>query len=218
LSILNEGGMKKRLLALVMGAVVLALPALASADTVKVGNLEKKPLKYSVRCGSGDWMLDTLNPLQNKNWTCKNSEVSLQIGTTNSDGSVTEKTIALRDGITYALVKPGNTDDYTAYDTNLMVVVVNASTRKLTFTRSCSRVASTPMTVAAKDYSWVYAGSPPQCSPYTASIETDATDGSQTTVSRPMTLGNIYTINWNDARQAWDIQEARQGGGATNGN
>jgi opacity protein-like surface antigen len=210
--------MKKRLLALVMGAVVLALPALASADTVKVGNLEKKPLKYSIRCGSGDWTLDTLNPLQNKNWTCKNSEVSLQIGTTNSDGSVTEKTIALKDGITYALVKPGNTNDYTAYDTNLMVVVVNASTRKLTFTRSCSRVASKALTVAAKDYSWVYAGSPPECSPYTASIETDANDGSQTTVSRPMTLGNIYTINWNDAHQAWDIQEARQGGGATNGN
>ena len=210
--------MKKRLLALVMGAVVLALPALASADTVKVGNLEKKPLKYSVRCGSGNWKLDTLNPLQNRNWTCANSRVSLQIGTTNDDGSVTEKTIALRDGVTYALVKPGNTNDYIAYDTNLMVVIVNTSSRKLTFTRSCGRVASTALTVAAKDYSWVYAGNPPECSPYTAAIETNANDGSQTTVSRPMALGNIYTINWNDARQAWDITEARQGGGATNGN
>jgi hypothetical protein len=211
--------MKKRLVALVMGAVVFALPALASADSVKVGNLEKKPLKYSVRCGSdGAWKLDTLNPLQNRNWTCANSKVWLQIGTTNNDGSVTEKTIALNNGITYALAKPGNTNDYTAYDTNLMVVVVNSSSRKLTFTRSCSGVATTAMTIAPKDYSWIYAGSPPVCSPYTASIETDASDGSQTTVSRPMALGNIYTINWNDARQAWDIQEARQGAGATNGN
>jgi hypothetical protein len=210
--------MKKRLLALVMGAVVLALPVLASADTVKVGNLEKKPLKYSVRCGSGDWTLDTLNPLQNKNWTCANSRVSLQIGTTNGDGSVTEKTIALTDGVTYALVKPGSTNDYIAYDTNLMVVIVNSSSRTLTFTRGCNGVAPAAATVAAKDYTWVFAGNPPVCSPYTASIETNASDGSQTTVSRPMALGNIYTINWNDARQAWDIQEERQGAGATNGN
>ncbi len=210
--------MKKRVLAFVMGAVVVALPALASADTVKVGNLEKKPLKYSVRCGDGNWKLDTLNPLQNRNWTCANSQVSLQIGTTNSDGSVTEKTIALRNGITYALVKPGSTNDYTAYDTNLMIVIVNASSRKLTFTRSCSNMSPAALTVAAKDYSWVYAGSPPQCSPYTASIETNGSDGSQTTVSRPMALGNIYTLNWNDARQAWDIQEARQGADATNAN
>lgn len=211
--------MKKRLLALVMGAVVVALPALASADTVKVGNLEKKPLKYSVRCGpDGTWKLDTIDPLQNRNWTCANSQVYLQIGTTNNDGSVTEKTIALKDGITYALAKPGSTNDYTAYDTNLMVVVVNASSRQLTFSRACNGVSATSMTVAPKDYSWIYAGSPPVCSPYTASIATSAGDGSQTTISRPMALGNIYTINWNDARQAWDIQEARQGAGATNAN
>jgi hypothetical protein len=210
--------MKKRLLALVMGAVVVAFPALASADSVKVGNLEKKPLKYSVRCGDGVWKLDTLNPLQNRNWTCADSRVSLQIGTTNSDGSVTEKTIALRNGVTYALVKPGSTNDYTAYDTNLMVVVVNASSRSLKFSRSCANVAPTTMTVAAKDYSWIYAGNPPVCSPYTASIETNASDGSQTTVSRAMALGNIYTLSWNDARQAWDIQQAQQGANATNAN
>ncbi len=208
--------MKKRLLALGMGAVVFALPALASADKITVGNLEKKPLKYSVRCGSGNWTLDTLNPLQNRNWTCANSAVSLQIGTTNSDGSVTTKVIALRNGVTYALAKPGSTNDYTAFDTNLMVVVVNTSTRKLTFTRACNGVAPAASTVAAKDYTWFYAGSPPVCSPYTASVETNASDGSQTTISRPMALGNIYTMSWNDARQAWDIQEARQGSGATN--
>jgi hypothetical protein len=210
--------MKKRLLALVMGAVVVALPALASADTIKVGNLEKKPLKYSVRCGDGAWKLDTLNPLQNRNWTCADSRVSLQIGTTNSDGSVTEKTIVLQNGVTYALVKAGSTNDYTAYNTNLMLVVVNASSRSLKFSRSCANVAPTTMTVAAKDYSWIYAGNPPQCSPYTASIETNASDGSQTTVSRPMVLGNIYTLNWNSARQAWDIEEAQQGANATNAN
>jgi hypothetical protein len=99
-----------------------------------------------------------------------------------------------------------------------MVVIVNSSSRTLTFTRGCNGVAPAAATVAAKDYTWVFAGNPPVCSPYTASIETNASDGSQTTVSRPMVLGNIYTINWNDARQAWDIQEARQGAGATNGN
>lgn len=206
----------KKLFALVMGAAVVAFPLLASADTVKVGNLEKKALKYSVRCGQdGNWKLDTIDPLQNRSWTCANSAVWLQIGTTNSDGSVTQKVIALRNGVTYALAKPGSTNDYTAYDTSLMVVVVNASSRKLTFSRACNGVRATSMTVSPKDYSWIYAGSPPVCSPYTASIETNASDGSQTTISRPMALGNIYTINWNDARGAWDIQEARQGANST---
>jgi len=208
--------MSKRILALMLGALFLALPAIASADTVKVGNLEKKPLKFSLRCGDGEWSLFTLNPLQNKDWSCANTTVSLQIGTTNSDGSVTEKTFNLRNGITYALVKPGSTNDYVAYDTNLMVVIVNTSSRNLTFTRACSRVSPTAMTVAAKDYSWVYAGNPPVCSPYMASIETNASDGSRTTLSRPMALGNLYTMTWNDARQAWDIQAERQGGGTAN--
>jgi hypothetical protein len=209
--------MTKRILALALGALFLALPAIASADTVKVGNLEKKPLKFSLRCGDGNWSLFSLDPLQNKDWSCANTSVSLKIGTTNSDGSVTEKTLNLRNGVTYALVKPGSTNDYVAYDTNLMVVVVNTSTRPLTFTRSCGNVSPTAMTVAAKDYSWIYAGSPPVCSPYMASIATNASDGSQTTLSRPMALGNLYTMTWNDARQAWDIQAQRQGGGTANG-
>jgi hypothetical protein len=208
--------MKKRLLALVMGALAFALPAIASADSIKVGNLEKKPLKFFLRCGSGDWNLFTLAPIQNKSWSCANTRVSLKIGTTNPDGSVTEKEISLRDGGIYALVKPGSTNNYVAYDTNFMVVVINASSRKLRFTRACSNLSATSMSVAAKDFTWIYAGSPPVCSPYTASIETNASDGSRTTVSRPMALGNVYTINWNEARQAWDIQAQRSGGGEAN--
>ncbi|HEX3469487.1 MAG TPA: hypothetical protein VHT05_15505 [Candidatus Elarobacter sp.] len=206
----------KKLFALVMGAAVVALPLAASADTVKIGNLEKKPLKFSLRCGNGKYSLFSLNSLQNKNWTCANSAVSLQIGTNNSDGSVTEKEYSLKSGGEYALVKPGGEHDYVAYDTNLMVVVVNTSSHSLVFNYSCSNVSPTSLTVAAKDFGWIYAGSPPECSPYTAAIETNGSDGSKTTVSRPLALGNLYTLSWNDARQAWDIQEQRQGANATN--
>jgi len=42
-----------------------------------------------------------------------------------------------------------------------MVVIVNSSSRKLTFTRACNGVAPAAATVAPKDYTWVFAGNPP---------------------------------------------------------
>jgi len=212
----KTGAMKKHLLAFVMGALAFVLPAIASADSVTVVNLEKTPLKFFLRCGSGDWgSVLTLPPIDHKGWTCANSRVSLKIGTTNPDGSVTEKEISLTDGGIYALVKP-STNNYVALDMNFMVVVRNASSLKLNFTRACGNVEAKRMSVAAKDFTWIFAGNPPECSPYTASIETNANDGSRTTVARPMALGNFYTINWNGARQAWDIQAERSSGGAAN--
>lgn len=201
--------MTKRILALALGALVFALPAIARADTVTVGNLEKKPLKFSLRCGNGDWSLFTLNSLQNKNWTCANSRVSLQIGTTNADGSITEKTSSLQNGVTYALVKSGNTNDYIAYDTRYMIVVINTSKRSLKYVRTCSGSSST-ITVAAADYAWAYAGDPPDCNAYSVAIATTGNDGSETTISKSLALGSVYSLSWSDQRQAWDISGAKQ--------
>jgi hypothetical protein len=74
-------------------------------------------------------------------------------------------------------------------------------------------VAARTLRVQPNDFSWIYFGTRPQCSPFVASIDTMANDGSKTTIARPLVGENLYTLSWNDGRQAWDIQAVRQGGG-----
>lgn len=216
--------MMMRLTALLTGVLAFAslLPVPARADSgVQIGNLEKKPLNFSLRCaGGGDWHTFSLNSLDYKwydasswNGNCGSDRYELRIGTRESDGSVMEKTLPLVTGQSYALVKQGTTNAYYAYDIRRMVVVANKSSRQLTFHYGCSGVAQKTARVSSNDFIWIYAGDPAVCSPYQASVDTTGNDGSTTTITRPMALQNIYLLSWNDTRQAWDIQETKQGGG-----
>ena len=208
--------------ALLSGALLCMVPSAASADTgIQIGNLEKKALKFSLHCaGDNDWHSFSLNSIEYKwfsegdwNGSCNSGSYELRIGTTERDGSVTEKIVQLSRGQSYALVKPGSTNDYTAYDIRRMVVLVNQSTRQLSLAYGCSGVAARTLRVPPNDFSWIYFGTRPQCSPFVASIDTMANDGSKTTIARPLVGENLYTLSWNDGRQAWDIQAVRQGGG-----
>ena len=209
--------------AVVAGALLCGIPSVASADTgIQIGNLGKKPLRFSLHCaGDSAWHAFTLNSLDYKwfsegdwNGDCNSGAYELRIGTTEPDGSVTEKVVRLTRGESYALVKPGSTNDYTAYDIRRMVVLVNKSSRQLSLSYGCPGVQSRTLRVSSNDFSWIYFGSSPQCSPFVASIDTTANDGSRTTIARPLIGQNLYLLSWNDGRQAWDIQTIRQGGGA----
>jgi hypothetical protein len=212
---------------LALGAALTAMllcmvPSVAQADTgIQIGNLEKKPLKFSLRCaGDSAWHPFSLNSIEYKwfsegdwNGNCDSGSYELRIGTTERDGSVTEKIVAMQRGESYALVKPGSTNDYTAYNIRSMVVLVNQSSRQLTLSYGCSGVSSRTLRVNPNDFSWIFFGARPACSPFVASIETTANDGSKTTIARPLVGQNLYTLNWNSGRQAWDIETVRQGGG-----
>jgi hypothetical protein len=213
--------------AVVMTALLSVAPPAARADTgVQIGNLEKKTLKFSLRCaGDNSWHTFSLNSIEYKwfdapdwNGSCNSGSFELRIGTTEADGSVTEKVVPLRNGESYALVKPGGTNDYTAYDIRSMVVIANKSDRQLALTWGCSGVTPRTLRVSPNDFSWIHFGTPPQCSPYMASIDTTANDGSKTTIARPLVGQNLYVLSWNSGRQAWDIQTVRQGGGAAAAN
>ena len=46
-----------------------------------------------------------------------------------------------------------------------------------------------------------------------ASIETVVNDGTKKILSKPLTPNDAYALSWNSARQVWDIQVEKQGGG-----
>jgi len=221
--------MRQRSIAMLVLAGLFAFapafaPLAAGADgSVQVGNLYTSSLKFSLRCvGDSDWHEFSLDSVAYKNYSAASwngscdGDYQLRIGTTKSDGSVNENVVRLKPGHGYVLAKPGDTMEYTAYDARTMVVILNKSSRQLKFTYGCSGVAQRPLTVAARNITWIHFGSPPECSPYMASIETTANDGSSTTVSKPLVPDNAYSLSWNDARQAWDIQVEKQGGGQAN--
>jgi hypothetical protein len=197
-------------------------PTAAKADgTVQIGNLYTGSLKFSLHClGDNDWHEFSLNSLQfnsyssaNWNGNCGGSDYELRIGTNMSDGTVSESVVRLSPGQNYVLAKPGDTNKYTAYDARTMIVLINQSTRTLSLSYACSGDSSTNLSVSAQNYSWIHLGSTCKL-PLTASIETLANDGSKTILSRPLAPENTYTLSWNDTRQAWDIEAAKQGGGA----
>jgi hypothetical protein len=214
--------MNIRLIALLAGALTVMAPAMAKADSnaTWIYNVEPTPLRFTVRCITGDtsWHELQVGPgayrsVYADDWKgyC-GSSYEASFGTNQSDGSVTQQFARLASGHVYVLVKTRSVG-YTVHDGNAMIVVANASSRPLPLNIFCSNVAGTRLPVGANARSWMYTGNPSACSPYFGSV-VDVAGQPAALPTTPMPNGYIYTLTWNDDAQSWNMRSTRLGTGA----
>ncbi|HEX3549224.1 MAG TPA: hypothetical protein VHT53_02550 [Candidatus Elarobacter sp.] len=201
--------------ALLAGALVLMMPAIARADNpVAIGNAEATTVSFSIRCIQGSdtgWHQFSLQPGEYK-WFNSNlwgqadlcpGIFEMSIPTQQANGSVTRQLIRLDSNETSYVIVKTRSVGYYAHPARTMIVVTNDSSRAVSMNYKCAPSSWAQMYLAPGATSWVYTGERP-CSPYVAAIiEQSGQDATLPTT--PLPPGYIYTLRWNDAAGRWNL-------------
>lgn len=208
--------MNVRMSALLAGALVLSMPAIARADNpVAIGNVEPAPVSFSIRCVAGSetgWHPFTLQPGEFK-WF--NSDLwgqsdlcpgifQMSIPTQQANGSVTRQLIRLDSHETSYIIVKTRSVGYYAHPARTMIVVTNDSSRAISLNYTCPGNPWNKMYLTPGATSWVYAGERP-CSPYVGSI-IEQSGQPATLPTSPLPPGYMYTLRWNEGAGRWYLQ------------
>ncbi len=206
-----------RLVALLCGLIVAALPLSALADSFKIGNVTGRSLHFSLRCKDGNdtWHTFTLNSLQSRdflsgdwNYSCDTENYELRIGTNESDGSTSWQVVNLVPGRSYALVNSPSHHGYTAYDTRYLVAMRNDSDVAVHVNYRCIDGGDASGTEIVRPASntpgWFYEQG---CTRYNVMTRVVANDGSASEWSKDIDADQIYRIFWNSSRHEYVLDQ-----------
>lgn len=197
--------------AALLALFVAAVPALALADSLEIGNLSHHTVKYQIRCDDGNdsWHKFQLANMEHSdvasgdwNYSCDTERYTIRIGT-DVDGDTQWNSITATPGNQYALVY-NNKDRFAVLDTRTMVGIVNPNSNKINFSFTCIEGStwSSHSTVKPKDVDWFQSST---CTSYRISIKVNHDDGSTTEQTRVVAPNNVYEVRWEASRGVYDF-------------